>query len=126
MSAKTTGFVTTLLVITLAACSDVLSVSSSEGVTARNFWQGLLITNETEDSIGYTTMDAGIAARALWEPCIGPECVWLHVGEAEWVPAEEIHGWKESETLILYWWHARLEDGEFQPDSVRAIQVGYR
>lgn len=122
---KTTGFMTTLLFVTLAACSDVLGVSSPEGVTARTFSTGLLITNETGDSIGYNAMDAGVAARALWVPCMGLECAWIPSGEAEWVPAEEIPGWKETETLGLSWWHARLEEGEFQPDSVRGIQVGY-
>lgn len=126
MSAKSLGFVTTLLFVALAACFDALGVSSAEGVTARTFSQGLLITNETGDSIGYNAMDAGIAARALWVPCIGPECASIPSGEVEWVPAKEIPGWEETETLGLYWWHARLEDGELRPDSVRAIQVEYR
>jgi hypothetical protein len=113
-------------VLTLFACSDPVAVVTSENVTVGATGISVVIKNDRSANIVYMVMDAGFAARANWVPCVHADCPNVPSGDSERVPAGEIGGWRESDEVIVYWWHVhQAASGEYFRDSIRALRVRY-
>ena len=115
-----------LLGAALWACSDPVSTSSSDEVTASASLFEVVITNERADSISYFVIDDELASRSLLSLGIWPGAPWIQPGENARVRGPDIGGWREGEAVLIYWWHAVPSgDGGFEMDSIRALRVEY-
>jgi hypothetical protein len=116
-----------LVSVTAAACSDGLGPVGSDGVEVQVFRNGVVVANTREDSIGRFVADQWALAAMLWVPCVDqPHCTWIQPGDAELLHDEDVAGWGSSNTLVVFWWHAvPNEEGGFEPDAVRRIEVEY-
>lgn len=107
------------------ACSDPAGVSS-DGVRAEVTSTSVVITNSREAPISYIVLDRATAARTLWEPCAWVGCPLVDSGDRVSLPLAEFLAHRESNELIVYWWHiVPSSNGDYRADSIRNLVVTY-
>ena len=115
-----------LLMAGMLGCSESSITSSLDGLTANvQSTNGIEIHNRRSRPVYYIVMDSRAAASSLWVPCVEPaRCKSVASGQTVRVPASEITGWGESDTVIVYWWHlVSTSNGVFKADEIRSYEV---
>jgi hypothetical protein len=114
------------LLVMCNACSDPSGVSSPDSVAVEPAESSVMITNEGSATITFQVMDAAFAALANWAPCVHPDCPSIRPGETSTIAADSIHGWAESDEIIVSWWHVyRTPVGEYIRGPIYAKRVRY-
>lgn len=116
----------TLLALASGACSDPLGHASSEGVTVTATGDAVVIDNDRPAKIVHFVVDAALAARIDWVPCVAEDCPGIMPGESLSILTDDIYGSGESDQVIVYWWHVHTtHTGEAYAGEIRAVRVKY-
>lgn len=115
-----------LLALASVACSDVLGNASPGDVTVTASTESVVIENGRSAKIVHMVVDAAMAARINWAPCVAEDCPGIMPGESLSISTDEIFGFGESDQVIVYWWHVYTTlTGEVYRGEIRAVCVTY-
>lgn len=89
-------------------CSVSIGTDSPILVDARN--SGLVIYNDTTESVYFALLETRASAGTKWQPCQTPAlCNYRGVLPAKSARMDyaRIYGWYPGANVNLYWWHLR-------------------
>jgi hypothetical protein len=119
-----------------AACDDGASTLAPEdgptpnlgGIWAGNLAvtsvpDGITLGNNTTRRVHYLVLERGLAARALWAPCVRRDCPGLAPAERRTLRAADIAGVDAANReVVVYWYHVvDGRDGQPTADSIRTV-----
>lgn len=118
---------TAILTISVLSCHDFGADSvfnyNLAGVRVQVADSSIYLTNGTNDTIYYFTVERGTAAFISWRATCDTSNA-VTVNNTKDIPYSKVYGYYQGSEIIIFWWHCTVRStGGLEPNSIHAMVI---